>query len=101
MEIFRSDVLKREYREFVNDIQPTVIKCDYCNIDSYKWHNRLNISCNLCREQRCSICFKFNLTRNFLMQNADDIGKTFLYNFILVFLNISDESLNFFTDIER
>ena len=72
MELFNTDVLKREYQDFVNNILPTVIKCNYCNIEFCKWHSRFQLTCNQCREQKCVNCSMFNLSRNVLMQNVND-----------------------------
>ena len=92
MELFKTDVFKREYQDFVNTTLPNVLNCNYCNIDCCKWHKRFMAVCNKCREQRCINCSMFNLSVNFLMQNADDVGKNYIHNFVLDFLNISDRN---------
>ena len=101
MELFKTDILRREYKNFVENTLPAVIKCNYCNIDSCKWHKRFTATCDQCRKERCVNCSCFNLSRNYLFQNADDNTKTFLHSYIMDFLNISNESLECFYGIEK
>ena len=92
MELFKTDVLKKEYKNFTNSLLLEVMKFNYCN--SLSWHKKFKIECNQCRQSRCRGCYAFNTSRNYLLDNLDDEGKEYLNNLIVDFLNISDESLN-------
>ena len=81
MELFNTGVLKKEYKEFANKTWPDVLPCSYCNIECCKWHSRFLVACKQCHEQRCNNCKIFNLHMSFLMQNAYDIGKNYIFIF--------------------
>ena len=93
MGLFNTDLLNREYNDFIKNKLPAVIVCNYCNIDCCKWHSKFTFDCNLCRKDRCSNCKCFNLLVTFLLENLDDNGKTYLHNLIIDYLNMSNESL--------
>lgn len=93
MEIFKTDVLKREFEEFKNRILLEVLDCGLCQISSCENHNRFFIDCNQCRKSWCGPCKFFFSAKQSLLENLDDNGKTYLENFIRDFLNLSDESI--------
>ena len=101
IEVFKCDILKKEYQEFVNETPPEVLKCNYCNEDSCKYHSRFLSTCQLCRKDRCKKCRIFNLQMDLLMASADDLGKNYIFNFVLDFLNISSETLKHFYNIDN
>ena len=95
MELFSSSTLNKEYKELVNEILPKVLECSYCNISSCKHHKKK------CRQLHCRSCFAFNISRNVLLEAADDNVNNYLNCFIVDFLNLSDESIKqFFPDIK-
>ena len=53
MELFKTDVLKKEYEEFNKTLVPAVLECGFCNIVSCKYHSKFIFSCNLCRNVVC------------------------------------------------
>ena len=101
MEIFTNDTLKKEYKELVKDILPTVLECSYCNISSCTYHKTFNFSCNLCRQLRCRSCFAFNICGENLLKASNDEQKNNINCFIVDFLNLSNESIKqYFPDIK-
>ena len=100
LEVFRNDVLKKEYEEFINEILPKVLNCNYYNISYCNFHSRFVAFCKKCCSERCNNCRVFNLQMDMLMQAADVVGKNYIFNFVLDFLNISSESLRHFYNIE-
>ena len=99
MELFKCDILNREYKNFCNNFIVAVIKCNYCNKTSA--HKKFKFECNQCRQLRCRNCMAFNISKNYLMDNLDAKGKSYLSCFICDFLNISDESLRTYCNIEE
>ena len=93
MKLFKTDIFNKEYKDFVNNTLPSVIKCSVCNIDCCKWHLRSHFDCDLCSRERCSNCKCFNLAATFLLQSMDSDGKMYLHNLIIDYLNMSSESL--------
>ena len=101
MELFKTEALRKEYRELVNEILPKVLECLYCNISSCKYHKKLDATCNLCRQARCRACYSFNISRQILLDGSNEETKNYLNCFIVDFLNLSDESIkNFFPEIK-
>ena len=92
MELFKTDTLRKEFETFNKELIMNVIKCSYCDKRSCQYHKELLISCNFCRTERCSDCHKFNGSRKILYEAADDVGKSYLDNFIVDFLNLSKQS---------
>ena len=93
MELFKTDVLKKEYKNFTDSLLIQVMKCQYCNKLLYQWHTKYKLDCSQCSQSRCRDCLAFNTSRNYLLENLNDEGKEFLNNFVVDFLNISGESL--------
>ena len=101
MELFKSEILKKEYEEFNKKMLPAVLKCGLCNIVSRKYHSKFIVSCALCRNAVCKDCKKFNISKNLLLRTATAETVDYLYNYIADFLNLSDESLKtYFPEIK-
>ena len=101
MELFKTSILKNEYKEFTNELLPSVLECDYCNVVSCSWHKKFTGTCLHCRQRRCNKCYKFNISKDILLTSASTETVDFLYNFICNFLNLSDESIkSYFPDIK-
>ena len=83
MELFKCDILKKEYKNFCNNLIAEVIKCNYCNKTSCDAHKKFKLECNQCRQFRCRNCMAFNISKNYLMDNLDADGKNCLACFIL------------------
>ena len=100
MELFKTNVLKKEYKEFTEKILPSVLECNFCNVKSCIYHSKFNVSCLHCRKRQCKNCRQFNISKDILLNSASKETVDFLYNFICDFLNLSDESIkHFFPDI--
>ena len=101
MQLFKTDVLKKEYKSFTNSLLLEVMKSNYGNILSCQWHKKIKLECSQCRQSHYRDCYAFNTSRNYLLENLDDMGKEYLNNYIVDFLNVSDELLNrYFKDIK-
>ena len=101
MELFKTTTLKTEYKEFSNELLPSVLECGYCNVDSCERHSKFTGTCLHCRQRHCKKCRKFNISKDILLTSASAETVNFLYNFICDFLNLSDESINsYFPDIK-
>ena len=101
MELFKTDILKKEYEEFHKKYLPAVLECGFCNIDSCKYHAKFIVSCTICRNAVCKNCRIFNTSKDMLLKSASAETVNFLFNYIADFLNLSDESLKtYFPDIK-
>ena len=105
MEIFKTDILKREFERFQKRrfnrnfrlwLLPKKTACQ-------SFHKNFLVSCKFCRENFCKKCHKFDTTKEILLKEVDEIGKDYIENFLKVFLNISDQTLeaNYKVEIER
>ena len=102
MELFKTDFLKKEYEEFINVHLPNVYLCGLCNKKSCKYHSRYKITCSLCKNEKCKNCYSFFISKDILINSSSKEIKDYLYNFILTFLNLNNETLlNFFPDIKK
>ena len=101
MELFKTSILKNEYKEFSEKLLPSVLECNYCNIVSCKWHSKFTGTCIHCRKRHCKNCHSFNISKYILLASASAETVDFLYNFICDFLNLSDQSImTYFPDIK-
>ena len=106
MEIFKIDVLKKEFERFQKEDLVKVLKCGHCQKTACGyWHKSIFPRCKYCRETFCKTCHKFNIAKNILLENADSTAKDYIENFIQDFLCISNETLetseNDFEVVER
>ena len=101
MELFKTDILKKEYEEFNKKYLPAVLQCGFCNKVSCQYHSKFIVSCNLCRNAVWKNCKIFNNYKNILLKSASAEAIDYLYNYITDFLNLSDESLTtYFPEIK-
>ena len=70
MELFKSDVFRKKYKEFTDKLLPAVLECGFCNITTCKYHKKTDMFCNLCRTSICKDCRKFNLSKDILLSKA-------------------------------
>ena len=64
MEIFKSNILKKEFERFQKEDLIEVMKCSYCQKTACKsWHKSFNPSCKYCRETFCKKCHSFNVAK--------------------------------------
>ena len=96
MELFKTDILKKEYKDFNKIYLPSVLECGFCNVVSCEFHSKFFVSCVHCRSRACKKCKMFNASKGMLLKSASPETVNYLYNYIVDFLNISDETLNKF-----
>ena len=104
MEIFKTDILKREFGRFQKEDLIEILWCGYCQKTvCQSFHKNFLISCKFCRETFCKKYHKFGTTKEILLKGVDEIGKDYIENFIKDFLNIRDRTLeaNYKVEIER
>ena len=98
MEIFKTDVLKKEFERFQKEDLIEVLQCGYCQKTACGfWHKSFLLSCTYCRETFCKKCQKFNSAKDLLLKNSDSITKDYID-----FLCISNNTLEtHFEVVER
>ena len=101
MELFKTSVLKNEYKEFSTKLLLDVLECNYCNVVSCKWHSKFTGTCVHCRQRHYKKCCSFNVSKDILLASASAETVDYLFNFICDFLNLSDLSIKtYFPDIK-
>ena len=93
MELFKSDCLNKEFKEFTDKLLPAVLECGYCNKLACHWHGKFDITCVNCRKIKCNNCYKFNISKDILLDAANEQTLDYLTNFVCDFLNLSSESI--------
>ena len=83
MEIFKSDILKKEFKRFREEDLIKILACAYCQKATCQYfHTKSLVQCKFCRETFCKNCHKFNITKDILLEKVDEIGKNYIENFI-------------------
>ena len=94
MEIFKTDVLRKEFEKFHNEILVDVLKRGLCQKTACKsFHHKFLVSCKFCWENYCKACKTFNSAKEVLFKSLDNTEKEYVQNFRLDFLNLLAESL--------
>ena len=61
MELFKTDILRKEFERFQKEDLIEVLKCGYCQKTSCQlFHNKFLANCKFCRESFCKNWHKFN-----------------------------------------
>ena len=95
MEIFKSDTIKKEYKEYLV-LLDDVLTCGFCRTDSCKNHKKFTVTCSLCRNAQCKKCKRLLISKEILMKNCDQDGQEYIYYYTMDYLNLSQESRAFF-----
>ena len=102
MEIFKTDVLKKEFDKFQKEVLVGVFKCDLCQKTACeRLHRKFLVSCEFCTENYCKAFKTFNTAKEILFKSLDDTAKDYVQNFIRDFLNVLPESLQEHYQIDK
>ena len=94
MELFKTNLLKREYHRFQNEVLINVLECGLCQSFSHgESDKKVFLGCDRCRKAWCQPCIIFNIAKQTLLENLDREGRKYLKNFIKDFLNLSNKTL--------
>ena len=94
MEIFKTDILKKEFERFQRENLIEILKYEYCQKTACEsWHNKFLVSCKYCREAFCKPCHNFNTAKETLTKGVDTVAKDYFEYFIKDFLCISNQTL--------
>ena len=64
MEIFKTDILKKEFKKFQKEDLVGILKCGYCQKTACEsFHTKFLASCKFCREKSCKRCQSFNIAK--------------------------------------
>ena len=76
MEIFKTDILKKEFERFQKEDLIKILKCEYCQKPACEsFHTKFLVSFKLRRQKFCKNCQSFNIAKENLLSNVDEIGK--------------------------
>ena len=50
MEIFKNDILEKEFKRFKEQDLIKILECGYCQKTASEFHTKLLVSCKFCRE---------------------------------------------------
>ena len=103
MDIFKSDILKKEFERFQKGNLVEILKCGYCQKTACEsWHNKFLVSCKYCREAFCKPCYNFNVAKKkTVIEGTNSVGKDYIENFIKDFLCISNQTLEKIFDVSE
>ena len=101
MDIFKTDVLRKEFEKFHKEVLVDVLKCGLrqkttCN----SFHSKFLVSYKFCQENYCKVCKTFKCAKEVLFF-LGDAEKEYVQNFILDFLNLSAESLGSWSGLSQ
>ena len=87
MEIFKTDILKKEFERFQKENLVEILNCRYCQKTACKsWHKKFLVSCKYCREAFFKPCHSFNIAKETLAKSVDSVAKDYIEGFIKDFL---------------
>ena len=93
MELFKSDILRKEFEKFKKEVLIDELKCCLCQKTACKsFHHKILVSCKFCRENCCKACKTFNTAKEIIFKSIDHTAKDYIQNFIRDFINLSPES---------
>ena len=79
MELFKTDLLKREYDRFQNEVLINVLECGLCQSFSHgESDKKVFLGCDRCRKAWCQPCIIFNFPKQTLLENLDCKGRKYL-----------------------
>ena len=68
MEIFKSDILEKEFKRFEEQYLIKILECGYCQKTVCEFHTKFLVSCKFYRETFCKSCHKFDVLLQKLMK---------------------------------
>ena len=80
MEIFKTDILKKELEKFQKENLVEILKCGYCQkTASQSWHRKFLVSYKFCREAFCKACHKNfeNFVKGFFCISSETLHTNF------------------------
>ena len=101
MELFKTDILKKEYKIFVEQTILKITDCNYCNQTCCAMHYCFDVCCKKCRIAKCYNCQVFNQQLDALMKAASNETREYIYTFVRDFFAISSQSLKFFYNTNK
>ena len=72
-----------------------------CEKYSSRHHKTYLLTCSQCKEAKCKACFMLKTMLKILIKFLDDDGLSYLENFIVDFLNISDINIKKCFNVEK
>ena len=76
MEIFKTDILKREFEKFWKEDLAQILECGYCQKTACEsFHRKFLVSCKFCGETFCKSCHSFNKANEITFKGHDQTGK--------------------------
>ena len=94
MEIFKTDILKKEFERFRKENFVQILKYGYCQKTACEsWHSKFLFTSKYCREAFCKPCHNFNIAKETLIKGVDSVAKDYIENYIKDFFRISNQTL--------
>ena len=78
MELFKTNLLRKEFERFQNEELINVLECGLCQCNSCEWDKKFKVTCDRYRKARCKACSSFNIAKENLFKNLDKQGKDYL-----------------------
>lgn len=96
MDIFKSDILKKELKELIKIILLNLNNCGNCGIFCCKHCSKFSVYCNLCKKAWCRYRQAFEQSKETLLNGGDEICKNYVANFIVDYFGMSETTAEFF-----
>lgn len=80
--VFHTVFLQQEFNRLYRNVIPVLNECDFCGKTKCTCCNKFNVSCLLCRTERCKKCASyFNIIR-FLFEKTNKSQWDYIWNFL-------------------
>ena len=91
--------LLKEYKILVKEIIPSLNECRMCQSLKCKYSLKLSITCGRCLKDKCFNCYKFNKSKDILINSGDLFISNSVKNFLFDYFNVSGLT-NYFLNMD-
>ena len=91
--------LLKEYKILVKEIIPSLNECQMCQSLKCKYCLKFWITCSRCPKDKWFNCYKFNKSKDILINSGEFFISNYVNNFFFDYFNVSDLT-NYFLNID-
>lgn len=74
MEVFKTEVLKREFKKIVENVLLLLNECGNCGVFCCEYCKKFSVNCTLCQKARCKSCCTFERPKELLLNSGDKVS---------------------------
>ena len=99
-QIFKSEFLEKEFKEFYQVVIPNLNNCNSCGILKGRYCFVFQYNCNMCRILSCKNCQLFKNSRDLLFETCAIDQWHYIANFVHDLFDVSSYSVLRYSDLK-